>query len=231
MRTDLAISILEECGSSEDPIQLIGQTKKAWESYRVDPCLEPSSLDVNIENDAREIHIKYSSISKNKYVNGTLSGMVLDRLSGGTGSTKLKLKLKCWISNGEVCDNWCPICGQKRIEKMEMSETKRKALIALGQAESNGGFIPGSGHEGFILPGKFQAQLFSAERDELVKGDMVAETLKYGTLTSNGSFVYKRGYQITQEGINALIHGKKDIKVTASERNKMFGKPKKKKKK
>lgn len=113
---------------------------------------------------------------------------------------------------------------------MKMSEPKRKALIALGTAESNGGLIPGSGHEGFILPGKFQPQLFSAERDEFVKGDMVAETLKYGTLTSPGSYVYKRAYQITQAGINALIHGDKDIKVTAAERNKTFGKPKKKKK-
>jgi len=110
-----------------------------------------------------------------------------------------------------------------------MSEPKRKALIALGTAEAKGGLIPGSNHEGFILPGKFQPQLFSAERDEFVKGDMVAESLKYGTLTSDGSYVYKRAYQITQAGINMLVHGDKDKKATAAQRNGLFGKPKKKK--
>lgn len=132
----------------------------------------------------------------------------------------------------DQCESIC--AGSHTIEeikdkKLKITEPQRKTLIALGQAESNGGLIPGSGHEGFILPGKYQAQLFSLERDELVKGDMVASLLRYGTLTSEGYHEFKRGYQITQKGVNLIATGDPDTKAKASQRNDVFGKPKRKK--
>lgn len=107
MNTNFAIELLEELGSSQDTIELVGKTKKQWDFYEFPLPEEPVDLDVNIENDATKIRIQYSSMTKNKTVKGTLSGMVMDRLNGGSETKIQKELIRNWIDMGEICTQYC----------------------------------------------------------------------------------------------------------------------------
>lgn len=108
MNTGLAIEILEELGSSNDPVTLIGRLRDEYDSHGIE-VEDATDLDVNIENDARRIHIRYTSKTGDR--RGTLSGMVWDRIKEADGAC-YRRRLRKWVTDGEKNpDNSCSRCG------------------------------------------------------------------------------------------------------------------------
>lgn len=67
---------LDRCGSTDDPV--------VWkrDGEEIDTTASSVCMAHGPFDDAKEIRIKYSSMTRDRWVHGTLSGLVSDRLKG-----------------------------------------------------------------------------------------------------------------------------------------------------
>ena len=113
---------------------------------------------------------------------------------------------------------------------MNISDIRQKALIALGQRESEVGQDPGSGPSSgadclFIFPGRFTPQLEWCRKEGLVHAGHCTFQMTSSTLTSDGSQMIKPAFCLTENGVEAAIFASvTGRKVTQKDRDHVFGK-------
>lgn len=97
---------------------------------------------------------------------------------------------------------------------MKLTDTRRNALIALGQREAEVGQLPGSGPAKgdkclYIFPGRFSPQIEWCRKQGLVHSGHCMFQYTSSTLTSDGSRMIKPAFCLTPEAVKLLLEGGK----------------------
>lgn len=120
--------------------------------------------------------------------------------------------------------------GTLKGTKMDISDTRKKALIALGQREAEIGQDPGSGpNQGnnclYFFPGRYSPQIEWCRGKGLVQAGHCVFQNVASTLTSDGSTMIKPAFCLTEKGVEAAIFGSVSGRsATQEERDRVFGK-------